>query len=57
MTLSRRQKAVRHFFFREMIASHDTRICRAGAGPMILTWRDAREFWRKATNGAASHKA
>jgi hypothetical protein len=55
--LSNRQRSLRRFFFREMIASHDARVCKAGQGPMILTWREAREFWRKATNGALAHKA
>jgi hypothetical protein len=56
MKLSTRQKNIRQFFFREMVASHDARICKAGNGPMVLTWREAREFWRKATNGAFAHK-
>lgn len=55
MKLSTRQKNVRQFLFREMIASHDERICKAGKGPMILTWPEARNFWRIATNGALAH--
>jgi hypothetical protein len=51
-----KQKNIRRFFFREMIASHDVRVCKAGNGPMILTWSEARAFWRKATNGALAHK-
>jgi hypothetical protein len=47
-----RQRNIRQFLFREMIAAHDMRVCKAGHGPMVLTWREAREFWRKATNGA-----
>jgi hypothetical protein len=54
--MSNRQRNIRRFFFREMVASHDERICKAGKGPMVLTWAEAREFWRKATNGALAHK-
>jgi hypothetical protein len=57
MKMSTRQRDLRTFFFREMIAAHDMRVCKAGKGPMVLTWREAREFWRKATNGALAHKA
>lgn len=54
MTL--RQRNTRRVFFREAIASHDMRVCAAGKGPMILTWAEARNFWRIATtNGARSH--
>jgi hypothetical protein len=53
MTL--RQRNIRRFFFREAIASHDVRVCAAGKGPMVLTWAEARNFWRIATNGARSH--
>jgi hypothetical protein len=55
MTL--RQRNIRRFFFREAIAAHDARVCKAGKGPMVLTWAEARNFWRIATNGARSHKA
>jgi hypothetical protein len=55
MTMTTRQHNIRQFLFREMIASYDARLCKAGAGPMILTWAEARNFWRIATNGARSH--
>lgn len=54
--MTKRQRNIRQFFFREMIASHDERLRKAGKSPMILTWQEAREFWRKATNGALAHK-
>ena len=53
--MTTRQRNYRRFFFREMIASHDARVCATGAGPMVLTWAQARNFWRIATNGALSH--
>ena len=53
--MTTRQRNIRRYFFREMVASHDARICKAGKGPMVLTWREARNFWRIATNGARSH--
>jgi hypothetical protein len=53
--MTTRQRNIRRYFFREMIASHDERICKAGKGPMVLTWNEARNFWRKATNGALAH--
>jgi hypothetical protein len=53
--MTTRQRHIRHFFFREMIASHDMRVCKAGKGPMVLTWSAARRFWRIATDGALSH--
>jgi hypothetical protein len=53
--MTTRQRNIRRYFFREMVASHDERICKAGKGPMVLTWREARNFWCIATNGARSH--
>lgn len=53
--MTQRQRNFRHFFFREAIASLDARICKAGKGPMVLTWSEARRFWRIATNGALAH--
>ena len=53
--MTQRQRNFRRFFFREMIATHDMRICRNGSGPMVLTWQEARKFWCIATNGALSH--
>jgi len=50
-----RQRKFRRYFFREAIAAHDMRLCKAGKGPMILTWQEARKLWRIATNDALSH--
>jgi len=43
---------IRHFHFRQMVAAMDESICRAGFGPLRLTWRDARELWIGATCAA-----
>jgi hypothetical protein len=55
-TFNTRQRNFRQWMFRTMIASHDERVCQSGKGPMVLTWSEARNFWRIATNGAKSHR-
>jgi hypothetical protein len=54
--MTQRQRNIRQYFFREMVASRAERMRRAGKEPMVLTWQEARNFWRIATNGALSHK-
>jgi hypothetical protein len=50
--MTTREYNVRRFFFRGMIAALDERVCKAGKGPMVLTWSEAREFFRKSTDAA-----
>ena len=52
--MTSRQRNIRQFFFRELIAELDMRICKAGKGPMILSWAQARDFWRIAGAKAAA---
>ena len=45
-------KSTRSYFFRKLVAELDMRVCQSGAGPMVLTWREARLFFKAATAAA-----
>ena len=45
-------KSTRSYFFRGLVAEHDAAVCKAGKGPMILTWREARLMFKGATVAA-----
>ena len=49
-------KPTRSYYFRSLVAEHDVKICKAGKGPMILTWAEARLMFKGAT-AAAIYKA
>ena len=36
------------YFFRHMVAEHDAQWRKVRSTPMILTWREARYYWRAA---------
>ena len=44
-------KSTRSYFFRALVAKHDDEV-RAHNQPMILTWTEARRFYRAATAAA-----
>lgn len=46
---------LRSYYFRHMVAEHDNQWRRIRKGPMTLTWRDARYYWKAATKLANNH--
>ena len=47
--MTQKQKQLRRYYFRELVAHCDHERWRAKAGPLVLTLKDAREMWRAAT--------
>jgi hypothetical protein len=50
--MTTKQRDLRRYLFRGLIAQQDVDCCRAGDGPFVLTWTDARLLWRGATVAA-----
>lgn len=50
--MTKHQRDLRRYLFRSLVAQEDTAVCRAGDGPLVLTWREVRNMWRGATVAA-----
>ena len=50
--LTPKERATRRYHFRGLVSDFDIETCKQGAGPMVLAWRQARAFWRVATDRA-----
>jgi hypothetical protein len=47
-----KQRQLRRYLFRGLVAQADDKARRAGAGPLVLSWREARLMWKGATVAA-----
>jgi hypothetical protein len=50
--MTTKQRDLRRYLFRSLVAQQDVDRCGAGDGPFVLTWDDARVMWRGATAAA-----